>query len=617
MWWNSKNAEIYQKEQRKIQDSLRVVEREREVFRAQNQVNDSIEKARAKAATEANLGKFAEALEGSEKLLTVENEKLTVRFSNKGGKIHSIVFKDYQKYADFKEGNKTPLQMFSGDDNNFSMTVMTNTDYLKTAEFYFDTQIKDNSLSVSSDSVNIPFRLYADSASYIEFLYTVYKDKYKIGFNVNFVGMEKHLNPRATVVNIDWKLALAQQEKGFVNENNYTTIAYKTPVEESIDDLSAASETDNETVKTKLEWINFKQHFFSAILLTNGSINNKMNFVSHPKDNAEKMLKTCEANVQMEFNIQKNSSIAMEYYFLPNHFGTLKSYGHSFEKIIPLGGSIFALINRAFVIPVFNLLQGHIVSFGLIIFILTLLVKILIFPLTWKSYVSSAKMKVLKPEVDKIGKKYPDTKDAMKKQQEIMALYKKTGVNMFGGCLPMLLQLPILFALFRFFPSSIELRHKSFLWADDLSAYDSICDLPFSIPFYGAHISLFTLLMAVSMIISSKINMSQQSGLNAQMKQMNIMMVYVMPIFMLAFFNSYSSGLTYYYFLSNVITIIQTTIIREYFVNEDELRRKLSEKASKHQSKPKKKSFTERLMQKQKEMERTRKLQEKNARKKR
>ena len=617
MWWNSKNAEIYQKEQKRVQDSLRLIEQEREVFRTKNQVNDSLEKARAKEATAANLGKFAEALEGSEKLLTVENEKLTVKFSNKGGKIQSIVFKDYQKYDDFKAGNDTPLQMFSGDDNNFSMTVMTNTDYLKTAEFYFDPQISDNSLNVSADSLNIPFRLYADSVSYIEFLYTVYKDKYKIGFNVNFVGMEQHINPRATVVNLDWKLAMSQLEKGFVNENNYTTIAYKTPLEESIDDLSAAKDTEQETVKTKLEWINFKQHFFSAILLTNGSINNKMSFVSHEKNNVQKMLKTCEANMQMEFNIQKNNSIAMEYYFLPNHFGTLKSYGHSFEKIIPLGGSIFALINRAIVIPVFNILQGHIVSFGLIIFILTLLVKILIFPLTWKSYVSSAKMKVLKPEVDKIGAKYPDTKDAMKKQQEVMALYKKTGVNMFGGCLPMLLQLPILFALFRFFPSSIELRHRSFLWADDLSAYDSIYDLPFSIPFYGAHISLFTLLMAVSMIVSSKINMSQQGGLNAQMKQMNIMMVYVMPIFMLAFFNSYSSGLTYYYFLSNVITIIQTTIIRKYFVNEDELRRKLNEKASKHQSKPKKMSFTERLMQKQKEMERARKLQEKNAKKKR
>jgi YidC/Oxa1 family membrane protein insertase len=219
-------------------------------------------------------------------------------------------------------------------------------------------------------------------------------------------------------------------------------------------------------------------------------------------------------------------------------------------------------------------------------------------------------MRVLKPEVDKINAKYPNQNDAMKKQQEIMALYKKTGVNMFGGCLPMLLQLPILYALFRFFPSSFELRQNNFLWADDLSAYDSIAQLPFNIPFYGSHVSLFTLLMAVSIIISSKINMAQQGGMNQQMKSMNVMMTYIMPIIMLFFFNSYSSGLTYYYFLSNLIGIIQTFVIRKYFVDEDKLRKQLDAKAVLNQAKNSKKkkknkmSFSERLIKKQQELER-------------
>jgi YidC/Oxa1 family membrane protein insertase len=503
------------------------------------------------------------------------------------------------------------MKLFFGDDNDFSLGLFAKSQIIKTSDFYFKAVSEEQNLKVTDDSLRFPFRLYADSVSYVEFVYTLYKDSYKVGFDVNFNGMESHLDPRASVAELRWKLDLIQQEKGFANENKYTTIAYKFPGESTIEDFSAGKETLNENIKTKLEWINFKQHFFSAIIVTNGSVNNKLSFVSHPENNPAKLLKTCEANVQLEFNSRKNSNIPLEFYFLPNHFGTLKPYGHSFEKIIPLGWSFIGAINRFIVIPVFNLLRGSVASFGLIILILTILMKVLVLPLTWKSYLSSAKMKALKPEIDKIGEKYPDNKDAMKKQQEVMALYKKTGVNMFGGCLPMLLQLPILYALFSFFPSSFELRQNGFLWADDLSSFDSVFDLPFTIPFYGSHVSLFTLFMALALMISSKISMSQQSGLNSQMKQMNMMMLYVMPVMMLAFFNSYSSGLTYYYFLSNVITIAQTTIIRKYFVDEEALRKKLNDRAAKNQNAPKKLSFTERMMKKQHDLERMRKQQEK------
>ncbi|MDR1170187.1 MAG: membrane protein insertase YidC [Prevotellaceae bacterium] len=619
MWWSAKNTEAYNKERQRIYDSIGKIEQVHEEVRQPETEPDSTKQRRLKNIAVESLGELmASHLDGSEELYTVENEKLIITFSNKGGRIWSVEFKDYQNYNDFKENNKKPLKMFYGDENNFSLKLFTNTQDIITSDFYFESRIHEHNLSVTSDSVKIPFRLYADSVSYMEFVYTVYKDKYNVGLNINFVGMDKHIDSRATSVDVNWKLNFSQQEKGFSNENTYTNIAYKYPGETSIEDISGSKGSATENIATKLEWINFKQHFFSAIIYTNGSVNNKLNFVSYDENNLEKRLKTIEANFQMEFNSKKNSNILLGFYFLPNHFGTLHSYGHSFEKIIPLGGSIIGIINRVIVIPVVNFLQNYIGSFGLVILLLTLIIKILLIPLTWKSYLSSAKMKVLKPEVDKIGAKYPDSKDAMKKQQETMALYKKTGVSMFGGCLPMLLQFPILFALFRFFPSSFELRQKNFLWADDLSAYDSVFDLPFSIPFYGDHVSLFTLLMAVAMIVQSKIMMSQQGGVNAQMKQMNMMMVYVMPIFMLAFFNNYSSGLTYYYFLSNLITIVQNLVIRKYFVDEKALLKQLNERAAKHGSSSntkKKMSFTERLMQKQRELDRLQKQQAKNRKK--
>jgi len=620
MWWNTKTTEAYNKEQHRIQDSLSKVVKVPE--KTQSEIRpDTLEQIRIQNIAVENLGELmASSLEGSEEFYTVENDKLILTFSTKGGRIWSVEYKDYQNYNDFKEKNSKPLKMFSGDENNFSLGLRVNTQNINTSNFYFKPLLQNQKSDITSDSLKIPFRLYADSVSYMEFVYTVYKDKYNVNLNVNFVGMDKHIDPRATTVDVNWKLNFSQQEKGFTNENTYTNIAYKYPGETSIEDISGSKSTATEEIKTKLEWINFKQHFFSAIVVTNGSVNNKLNFTAYTEDNPDKRLKTVEATFQMEFNGKKNSNIPLEFYFLPNHFSTLRSYGHSFEKIIPLGGSIIGIINRLVVIPVVNFLRNYINSFGLVILILTLVIKILLMPLTWKSYLSSAKMKVLKPEVDKIGAKYPDSKDAMKKQQEVMALYKKTGVSMFGGCLPMLLQFPILFALFRFFPSAFELRQKSFLWADDLSAYDSILNLPFSIPFYGSHVSLFTLLMAVSMVLSSKIMMSQQGGVNAQMKQMNMMMTYIMPIFMLAFFNNYSSGLTYYYFLSNVITLIQNLIIRKYFVDEKALLKKLNERAAKHQSAPsnkkKKMSFTERLMKKQQEMERANKQQQTNKKKK-
>ena len=298
-----------------------------------------------------------------------------------------------------------------------------------------------------------------------------------------------------------------------------------------------------------------------------------------------------EATLSLPFNASKDKQLDLAFYFGPNKYNIMRSYHLDLEKQIPLGWSFFLMqwINRFAVLPVFNFLEGFNLNYGIIILILTILLKIVLFPIAYKTYLSSAKMRLLKPEVDEISAKFPKKEDAMKKQQATMALYKKAGVNPMSGCVPMLLQFPILLAMFRFFPASIELRQEAFLWADDLSSYDSIFDLPFNIPFYGDHVSLFTLLMTISTIIYTKINNDMMSTGN-QLPGMKTMM-YLMPVMFLGFFNSYSSGLSYYYLLANLITFAQMYAIRS-FVNEDKLHAQIQE----NKKKPVKKSnFQKRL----------------------
>lgn len=623
-WWNSKNAaqeESFRKiEQQKADSIARVRAIEQAAFDTSNtNASDQTDSLKQVIAKEDNIKKMGElmtaALEGKQEFYTVENDLMRVVFTNKGARIYSVELKQYKAY-----GNR-PLILFQGNDNDFTLRFFTRQE-VSTSSFYFTPQnITAEKVMQQGDSVTIvPFRLYADSVSYVEFQYTILKNSYRVGFDINMVGMNKHMAQQSSALDFEWIMNSRQQEKGFDSENNYSTIAYKFPNEKSIEELGISKESKKESIPNKLEWINLKQHFFSTILVTQGSSNNELTYNTYIPNNTDSLLKRYEIKLRMDFNSTQNSqTIPFEFFFLPNHFRTLKSYDHSFERIIPLGGSIIGIINRAIVIPVFNFLKDYIPSFGIIILILTIILKLILTPLTWKSYISSAKMKVLKPEVDKINEKYPKKEDALKKQQEVMALYKRTGVNMLGGCLPMLLQIPILFAMFRFFPSSIELRQEPFLWADDLSAYDSILNLPFNIPFYGNHISLFCLLMAISMYIQTKISMSQQPT-NSQFGGMNTMMLYIMPVFMLVFFNNLSSGLSYYYFLSNVITIGQTFIIRKFFVNEADLLRKLNERAaqysSKNSKKPAKKGFMARLEEKAREQQRLQQQQMKNKKKK-
>ena len=517
------------------------------------------------------------ASKGSKEITTLENNKIKVDFTNIGAQPEMVQIKGYYSY------DSLDLNLVKQNQSKFELVLPT-TQTIETSNFAFTRQSVDDS--------SVTYRLYVDSVSFVEYKYTLPKDSYMMNLNIRFSGMDKQIQKNVTNIDLNWMMDVPRFEKGYDNEKNYSTVVYKFPNSKGVEDLGMRKEESSEDIKTKLYWFAFQQQFFSAILVSDNSFTNgKLSYTQYPETDPSKNLMRCEANMQIPFVAGEDVSVPLQFYFGPNHYKTLKSYDKGFEKIVPLGGFLIGWINRFFIIPTFDILNNFIGNYGLIILILTLIIKLIISPLTIKSYMSSAKMRVLKPEVDKINAKYPKSEDAMKKQQEVMGLYRKTGVSMFGGCLPILLQFPILFAMFKFFPASFELRQQGFLWADDLSAYDSILNLPFSIPLYGDHVSLFALLMAVSMYFYSRMNIDQLSA-GPQMAGMKFMSLYFMPLFLLVLCNNFSSGLSYYYMLSNVITMIQTWVIRKYFVDEDKIYAKLKEKAA---GPAKKSKFQERL----------------------
>lgn len=517
------------------------------------------------------------ASRSEESFSTLENEKIRVVFSNVGAQPHKATIKNYTTH------DKKELVLLREDSGNLSLRLFAGQD-IQTDKFAFE-------LTESGDTTLV-YRLFVDSSSFIQYRYTLPADSYMLSLDVTFKGMDGLVPRNVTSADLLWRLDLPRLEKGYDNEKNYSTIVYKFPNVKGVEDLGLRKDTSEEDVRTKVEWIAFQQQFFSAILVAENSFSNaRMSYAFMPEGDKDNTLMRCEAFMQIPYSDGEETSIPLNMYFGPNHFRTLKSYDMGFEKIVPLGGWLIGWINRYIIITVFDFLSKFIGNFGIIILILTLLIKLVISPLTFKSYISSAKMRVLKPEIDKINAKYPKSEDAMKKQQETMALYSKTGVSMFGGCLPMLLQFPILFAMFRFFPSSFELRQESFLWAKDLSTYDSILDFGFTIPLFGDHLSLFALLMAASTYFYSRMNIDQMNS-GPQMAGMKYMTLYFMPLFLLFLGNNFSSGLSYYYLLSNLITMIQTWAIRRFFVDEEKIYAKLKEKAAQ----PKKKSkFQERL----------------------
>ncbi|OUN60127.1 membrane protein insertase YidC [Alistipes sp. An66] len=540
------------------------------------------------------------AREADPEYFTVENDVMTVTFSTLGGQIVDVTLKDYTRYAPRGERNQL-VQLMDPASARFNLSFFVKNGLrnvpVNTMEYVFTAE----PVATLDDGVKqVVMRLPVSGDAALEYRYLIHDSKtpqqdYLVDFDVRMVNMAREM-ANQTQIQIDWSNTSFQNEKGFKNENMYTTLAYRFPGESSIEELGMSEESKSKEVSTQVNWVAFKQQFFSSVFIAPENVTYaNMRFDTAAPESS--LLKSFSAQMAVPYTPQ-TEKYDFAFYFGPNKYSILKKVEFPagddihLERLVPLGWGIFGWVNRWCVIPVFDFLRNYISSFGIIILILVILVKLVISPLTYKSYVSMAKMRLIKPQVDELNKKYPKQEDAMKRQQATMELYKKAGINPMGGCIPMLIQLPILIAMFRFFPASIELRGQSFLWADDLSSYDSVLNLPFSIPFYGDHVSLFALLMAVSLFGYSWFSYQQTSSSQPQMAGMKFMMVYLMPIMMLLWFNSYSSGLCYYYLLSNLFTIGQTLVIRR-MVDDEKIHAIMQANAAR-KSKGKKSKFQQR-----------------------
>lgn len=500
---------------------------------------------------------LTKAREAEASVLTLSNDKMEIAFTTKGAQPYSVKLLDYVKY------DSSSLYLIPPQASEFNVNVFAG-ESVDTKEFVFDVA----EVSDSSIVMRLPFA----QGGYIQQKYVLSQGSYMVHNELSFVGMDSVIPSRVSSVDLNWKTVVPRLEKGYKNEKQYSKIDYYVPGEKSPEDMGNGK-NESKRLDAKFDWVAFQQQFFSSILTApEGFESGEFGVEYFPEDDVERNLMTCSAHARAGVDMMKagDKVIPFDFYFGPNHYHTLKSYDQKYEKLIPLGGWLVGWISRFIIIPCFDLLGRFISNYGLIILIMTILLKIVISPLTIKSYMSSAKMSALKPEMDKINEKYPKQEDAMKKQQATMELYQRAGVKPLGGCLPMLLQFPILWAMFRFFPASIELRQKSFLWADDLSAYDSIWDFGVNIPLFGDHLSLFALLMAVSMFLYSKMTSSQMSN-DPQMASMKFMSVWLMPIMMLFICNNLSSGLSYYYFISNLLTMLQTFIIKKWVVKPEKI----------------------------------------------
>ncbi|MBE9484115.1 MAG: membrane protein insertase YidC [Bacteroidetes bacterium] len=613
LWMQPSEEELEQQQQEQlaretqkhINDSIReAVRLEQEVLRQEQAEVKKLEVAQVDITSQyqqLNLkyGGFGLSGEGTENLITVENDVMKITFSSKGGRIAAVELKNYKTY------DSLPLVLFNADSARFGYSFYSQGIHLNTNELYFQAflpethQSSDGYVKVSGDdSTQLILRLFADASpdavnpnKYFEFAYTIHGNQYMLDYDLNIRGLGNEVTSRIPgFLELEWTTFMRKQEKT-QDRLSGTTIYYRANDNE-VDYLSESDE-DEKSFNDKLEWVSLKQRFFSTSLIIDNEFfdNPKLAHTTDLTPRSPRYLKTMMITLDVPVQGFDASNTDLRFYFGPNDYNILSSYDLELERQIPLGWSFFLLqwINRYLVIPVFTWLGSYGWNYGIVILMLTIMLKIVLFPIAYKTYRSTAKMRVLKPEIDEISKKFPKKEDSMKKQQATMALYKKAGVNPMAGCVPMLLQFPILIALFRFFPSSIELRQQSFLWAHDLSSYDSIASLPFEIPFYGDHVSLFTLLMTVSTIIYTWMN-NQMMSSTQQMPGMKTMM-YLMPIMFLGIFNNYASGLSYYYFLANVITFGQMFVIRRT-INEDKIYKKLQE----NKKKPKKQSgFAKRL----------------------
>jgi len=527
-------------------------------------------------------GDFAAAAIGENKTITIENDVMKLSVYTKGGRIASAELKNYKTF------DGKPLILFDADSSLQNIKLTANSKEFTTEALYFSPE--QSSFTVTGkDSKSLAMRLYAGSKEkYLEYVYTLTGDEYMVGFRINTVGINNNIPANTNGITFNWSMKTPMQEQNQQTQARASSIYFK-PANDNVDKISESSE-EKKSIDSPLKWVGFKQQFFTAVLIADNTFD-KSEIETVLDRGSVKYVKQYAAAITIPYKHEQSSTFGMRFYFGPNHFKTLKKYDLDLEKQINLGWKIFGWVNRFLTIPIFNFLNSLNMNYGIIILILTIIIKILLLPIAYKTVLSSAKMRVLKPEIDELNEKHKND-DPVKKQQATMALYKEAGVNPMAGCIPVLLQMPILIALFSFFPASIELRQQSFLWAHDLSTYDSVYNFGFNVPWYGDHVSLFALLMTGSTLLYTWSN-SQLMGTSNQMPGMKWMM-YLMPIMFLGFLNSYSAGLSWYYFLANMITFGQTWVMQKFVIDSDALHAKIQE----NKKKPKKVSkFQERLEQ--------------------
>ena len=546
--YNRPSQEEMERAQR-YQDSIQTV-----ALLEQAKRDAEAEAQNMKALTLDSTSLFFGANQGTEQFTTLENNLVKVTFSNKGGRVVSATLKDY------KNQQGEPLTLFNKEESAMNFAFEGKNENILTEDLFFQpTDVTDSTVTM---------RLQTTGAGYIDFAYRLLPESYMVNFDIRAVGMQNFFPAAQKTVNIDWSQLARQQEKGYDFEQRYTSLTYK-PVDDGSDYLSEMKD-DKESFEEPMQWIAFKNQFFSSVLIANQNFEN-VTLTSKLQKEGSGYMKDYHADMTTFFDPTGKKATELQMYLGPNHFKTLLASNDlvinqeedpELEDLVYLGWPIVREINRWFTINLFDWLSGWGLNMGIVLLLMTIIVKIIVYPATYKSYLSSAKMRVLRPYIEKINAKYPNQEDALKKQQETMQLYSEYGVSPMGGCLPMLIQMPVFMALFFFVPNAIELRQQSFLWAPDLSTYDDVINFGFNIPFLGNHISLFCLLFSVTNILNTWYTMKQQDNGQQQMPGMKIMM-YLMPVMFIFIFNSYSSGLNYYYFISGLISILIMIVFRK------------------------------------------------------
>ena len=593
LWWMYTNQptpeELEQQKTERRLDSINSIQKTRTPIASTApaetyiEVNDSLKQIQAQNA----LGAFAiSANVATNGTTVIENKLVKLTIANKGGQIIEAHLKEFTTY------HNDPVKLIKENNASFNINFgTTDNRILNTKDLNFEPTLTKN-----GENQVLSMKLKVDGNRYLEYRYEIKPADYMVDFSIRSQGLDNVFNA-SHQMNLEWDLTSYRNEKSIRSESMYTKFYYR--IDSKVDDLSP---DDNET-ETEVNWVAFKQHFFTSALMTDIPFKNA-NLISEKLYNDDET----DSIVTNKFTLKtplelKNGELnyAMNWYYGPTDYNLLKTYeGTQLDEVADMGWGIFGWINKYAFIYIFGFLASIFSNYGVVIILMTVAVRIIMSPLVYKSYVSSAKMKVIRPEMEEINKKYPGKDNAMKRQQETMAVQRKAGVSMLSGCIPALLQMPVFFALFRFFPSNIELRHQSFLWADDLSSYDNIYNFGFNIPLYGSHISLFPILASIAIFFYMKMNQSQQANMQAptqegmpDMQKMMKMMIYLSPIMMLFFFNQYASSLSLYYFVSNLLTIIIMLVIKHYVIDEAKIHAQIEENKKKPEKK--KSGFRQRL----------------------